>query len=176
MYNKGSNGQWGFETTVAETTSCVTHTFDCTVLDPRKPDNDDIHFYPHCIASENNEIDGREYMTYGRMMEAAGLTEAPSLLKMDVEGFEFGVLAQMLEEALESGSMNTLPMQISVELHYATRMYDIPWKMRLLTAAEISTFMGMMYNRGGYVPVHYEAIGPGCYSCAEILFVRVFCD
>jgi hypothetical protein len=115
-------------------------------------------------------------VTYRKMVKAAGLTEAPSLFKMDVEGFEFDVMAQMLQEAMESGSMDTLPLQISVELHYATRMYDVPWKMRLLTAAEISSFMGMMYNRGGYLPVHYEAIGPGCYSCAELLFVRVFCD
>eukprot|EP00980_Cylindrotheca_fusiformis_P003731 scaffold825_cov147-Cylindrotheca_fusiformis.AAC.6 len=176
MISIGSNGQWGFEEEVVQAADCETHTFDCTVSDPRKPSNPNIHFYPHCIANENKQIDGRMYTTYSKMMELAGLTEAPSLFKMDVEGFEFDVLAQMLEEAMKSDSMETLPVQISVELHYATRMYDIPWRMRMLTAAEISSFMGMMYNRGGYLPVHYEAIGPGCYPCAEILFVRVFCD
>eukprot|EP00980_Cylindrotheca_fusiformis_P003729 scaffold825_cov147-Cylindrotheca_fusiformis.AAC.4 len=176
MISIGSNGQWGFEEKVVRATDCKTHTFDCTVSNPRKPRNANIHFYPHCIANENKQIDGRNYTTYSKMMELAGLTEAPSLFKMDVEGFEFDVLAQMLEEAMESDSMETLPVQISVELHYATRMYDIPWRMRRLTAAEISSFMGMMYNRGGYLPVHYEAMDPGCYACAEMLFVRVFCD
>ena len=153
------------------------HTYDCTTAaDPRKPNNDAIHFYPYCIASENKRVNNMEFATYHKMVEAAGLTKPPSLFKMDVEGFEFDVMAQMLEEARRSGSMHFLPTQISVELHYATRMYDIPWMMRRLTAAEISTFMGMMYNRGGYVPVHYEEIGPGCHSCAELLFVRAFCD
>ncbi|KAL3944596.1 MAG: hypothetical protein SGBAC_001308 [Bacillariaceae sp.] len=176
MISIGSNGQWGFEETVVASTNCITHTFDCTIQNPKKPNVDPIKFYPYCVANENKESEGRTFRTYKGLVEAAELTSPPDLFKMDVEGFEFDVMQQMLEEAHKSGTMDLLPTQISIELHYATRMYDLPWKMRTVTAAEIALFMGMMYNRGGYVPVNYEEIGPGCYSCAEILFVRVFCD
>ncbi|CAJ1969474.1 unnamed protein product [Cylindrotheca closterium] len=176
MISIGSNGQWGFEETVVANTNCITHTFDCTVQNPKKPNVDPINFYPYCVANENKEIEGRQFRTYKGLVEAAKLTGPPDLFKMDVEGYEFDVMTQMLEEAHKSGTMDLLPTQISVELHYATRMYDIPWKMRTVTAAEIALFMGMMYHRGGYVPVHYDEIGPGCYSCAELLFVRMFCD
>lgn len=177
MMSIGSNGQWGFEEQVVKETPCITHTFDCTVKNPRKPDHPNIHFYPYCIANENKTVDGdRQYVTYHSMIKAAGLTKPPLLFKMDVEGFEFDVMTHMLDEAISSGSTHLLPLQISVELHYATRMFDLPWKMRTVTAAEISMFMAMMYNRGGYVPVHYQEIGPGCFSCAELLFVRIFCD
>ncbi len=176
MISIGSNGQWGFEETIAETTNCTTHTFDCTVQNPRKPNIDSIHFYPYCVSAVNEKIEDREYMTYSKLIEQTNMTDPPSLFKMDVEGFEFDVIAQMLDEALEKDTMHLLPTQISVELHYATRMYDVPWMLRYLQASEIAMFMGMMYNRGGYVPVNAKLIGPGCYSCAELLFVRAFCD
>ena len=81
-----------------------------------------------------------------------------------MEGFEFDVLAQMLQEAVDSGRMDMLPNQISIELHTVTRMIDLPWKLRALTAAEIALFMAMMYKRGGYLAVHYEDMAPGCPS------------
>ena len=150
---------------------------------PQKPNSSSIYYYPYCISSKNEVINNFEYTTYFKMVGKAGMTKPPALFKMDVEGFEFDVMSKMLEEAIvvsslssQDNSKNLLPSQISVELHYATRMYDVPWILRTVTSAEIAMFMGMMYNRGGYLPVHYEAIGPGCYSCAELLFVRVFCD
>jgi len=124
------------------------------VENPKKPDADPIKFCPYCVANENKEIEGRKFRTYKGLIESAKLTSPPNLFKIDVEGYEFDVLRQILEEAHNSNSMHLLPTQISVELHYATRMFDIPWKMRRKTAAEIALFMGMMYNRGGYVPVH----------------------
>jgi hypothetical protein len=56
---------------------------------------------------------------------------------MDVEGFEYDVLTQMLREASEPGSKNNLPAQISIELHYGTRMYDLAWLKRWRNAGEI---------------------------------------
>lgn len=52
----------------------------------------------------------------------------------------------MRDEARMSGSTEMLPMQISVEFHYATRMFDVPWRLRSVTAAEIAMFIGLMYN------------------------------
>jgi len=178
MISIGSNRQWDFEESVVTTTNCVTHTFDCTTrLDPRKPASESIHFYPYCISHIIKTIDEREYTTYFGMTQAAGMkANPPALFKLDVEGFEYDVLTQMLEEAMASGTMDLLPLQISVELHYATRMYDVPWMLRTITTAEIAMFVGIMYRMGGYMLVHQKFIGPGCYPCAELLFVRVLCE
>jgi hypothetical protein len=175
MISIGSNGEWGFENNVVASMDCIVHTFDCTVLNPSKPSTDSIHFYPYCIAAEYNKIGQQEFITYSQMVEKASLSRPPSLLKMDVEGFEFDVFTQMLKDAQEKNLKHLLPQQISVELHYGTRMYDLPWHMRLRQAGEIALFAGMMYRQGGYVLVHVKYIR-GCDPCAEVLFVRVFCD
>ena len=65
----GSNGEWGLENAIAEQTKCNTHTFDCTVSDPKKPDVDSIHFYPYCVSHENKMVDGREYLTYATILK-----------------------------------------------------------------------------------------------------------
>ena len=79
-----------------------------------------MHFYPHCISSHTAYIDEetkRSYMTYREMIDWTGLQTPPStLLKMDVEGFEYDVLTQMLQDDY------LLPLQ-----HWATRMVDVPW-------------------------------------------------
>lgn len=172
----GSNGEWGFEETIVATTICKTHTFDCTTQEnPRKPNIDSIHYYPFCITNEYKKIDEREYLTYSQILEKAGLESPPTLLKMDVEGFEFDVLSQMLQDAEARNTKHLLPLQISIELHYITRMYDLPWHMRQRQAGEIAMFSSMMFNKGGYVITHAKFM-EGCDSCAEVLFVRTFCD
>mmetsp|Transcript_826 Transcript_826/g.1754 ORF Transcript_826/g.1754 Transcript_826/m.1754 type:complete len:440 (-) Transcript_826:187-1506(-) len=173
----GSNQEWGFEENWVKQTRCSAHTFDCTTQhDPRKPNVDFIHYYPYCISAENQKIEDREYTTYSTMVEKAGLSRAPALFKIDVEGFEFDVLSQMIEEAVTTGKADLLPSQISVEFHYATRMYDVPWMSRTITAAEMSMLLAMTYAKGGYMLVNQKLSGPGCYSCNELLFVRVLCD
>lgn len=172
----GSNGQWEFEETMVSKTSCQTHTFDCTVgNNANKPDNDSMHFYPYCVAQENKKIDDREYITYATLLEKAGLKQAPDLFKIDVEGFEYDFLVQMLNEASQSSSKIKLPSQISIELHYKTRMYDLPWMPRSREAAEIAMFSSFMYNVGGYIPVAVKYVR-GCDSCVEVLYTHVFCD
>jgi len=176
MISIGSNREWGFEESVAAQTSCRTHTFDCTTAaNPKKPDVDSIHYYPYCLANENKKIEDRDFITYFGMVEKIGLTKAPDLLKMDVEGFEFDILTQMLDHTEKTNSKHLLPAQISLELHYATRMYDLPWHLRFRQTAEIAMFAGMMYNRGGYMLVETK-LDEGCKPCAEVLFVRAFCD
>ena len=175
MISIGSNGQWGFENEVSKSTECTIHTFDCTINDPNKPENEAIHFYPYCISDVNKKVDGRQYMTYSKMLEATGMKSPPSLLKMDVEGFEYDVLQQMIIEAEESGSKNLLPTQISVELHYTTRMYDLDWMTRYRQAGELTLFLGFMFRKGGYTIVHTK-FNPPWDDPMEVLFVRAFCD
>ena len=85
---------------------------------------------------------------------------------MDVEGFEYDVLTQMLQDDY------LLPLQIQVELHWATKMVDVPWMLRTLTSAELALFSGMMFTSGGYLPVHRDE---SCTVCLEVLYVRALC-
>lgn len=132
-----------------------------------------VHIYPYCVSHEDKEIDGRQYLTYGSIAKKMNLTQAPDMFKIDVEGFEYDFFSQMLND---ESVARLLPNQISVELHYATRMYDLEWMVRQRQAGEITMFNGMMYNAGGYIPVVKKHIGPGCDSCLEVLYVRLFCD
>lgn len=177
----GSNNQWGFEKAIIEQTSCRVHTFDCTISEPiNKPVSDHILFYPACIAGEDIEINGRRYLSYRSLWRLTGMKHAPKLLKMDVEGFEYDVLSSLLDDGgggrryQEDETFEILPEQIIVELHYGTRMYDLPWLLRFRQAAEISLLVGRMYQSGGYLPVHME-YNEGCPFCLEVLFVKILC-
>jgi hypothetical protein len=177
----GGNGEWGFEkVAVVGSNQCKTHTFDCTVKNPKKPANDNINFYPHCIAAEDKDIDGRSYLSYSSIIKKAGLENSPpKALKMDVEGFEFDVLTAMLRDAAKKSTQHFLPSQISIEVHYGTRMYDLPWMLRFRQTGELALFFNMMYQ-SGYLVVFSDINTekdknyPG--SVTEIVLVRVFCD
>lgn len=170
----GSNDQWGFERAVMRhVPNCRTHTFDCTISKPqRKPTLDNVKFYSICIASQDLVQEGRHYNSYATMYNLTGMKGPPRLLKMDVEGFEYDVLSSMMSNAAEDDSL--LPEQIVVELHTATRMYDLPWLLRSRQAAEVTLLIGQMYRQGGYLPVYVD-YNPGCGPCLEVLFVKVLC-
>jgi hypothetical protein len=155
MISIGSNDQWGFEQTLASQTHCKIHTFDCTISTPRnKPDLESVHFYSACISDHDQTIDGRSYVSYNSLLNLTGMKGPPNLLKMDVEGFEFDVLISLVTEvskvAVAGGEpVDMLPLQISVEIHYATRMFDLPWMLRLRQAGELALLFGTMYRKGG---------------------------
>lgn len=172
----GSNGEWGFETYITDKTNCHTHTFDCTIskkqMEASMPKLPTVHPYLFCVADEDKVIEDREYLTYGSIANKVNMTNPPDLFKIDVEGFEYDFFTQMLND---EDAAYLLPVQISVELHYASRMYDLEWMLRTRQAGEITMFNGMMYNLGGYVPVHTKYM-KGCDACVEVLYIRVFCE
>lgn len=61
-----------------------------------------------------------------------------------------------------------------MEVHWATRMVDVPWMPRTRTAAEISLFFGSLFNRGGYIVSESNFLG--CEPCDEVLLVRAMCE
>jgi len=166
--------------------NCVTHTFDCTLQNNRprkKPASDNVRFYPYCIGSSsssgNNETKAtdpqqpqRQFLSYYDLWKQTKTTSPPKLLKIDVEGFEFGVIPAMLRDS----PPETWPEQITMEVHWATRMVDVPSILRTRTASEISLFFGQMFNQGGYLPVKAKYFEPGCFTCLEVLMVRVLCQ
>jgi hypothetical protein len=104
-----------------------------------------------------------------------GMKGPPRLLKIDVEGFEYDVFTSMMPTSHGPRDDHHLPEQIVVELHSASRMYDLPWMLRSRQAAEISMLISHMYRAGGYMPVYVD-YNPGCPSCLEVLFVKVLCQ
>lgn len=172
----GSNDQWEFELAVMHTLKhCHVHTFDCTLANntpKRKPKNGYVHFYPYCIAAESriDSKNNREYLTYTELWKKTGALSPPRLAKMDVEGFEYDVIPQMLL----STDPAVLPEQFMIELHFMTRMWAISWMLRSLSAAEIMMLMGILFRQGGYLPA-YTFYYSGCKSCMEVLFIRAQC-
>ena len=170
LYSIGSNDQWGFEREVMKKfPECVTHTFDCTLTDnipKRKPQNENVKFYPFCIGSNNAK---HPYLPYQQLCGTANTTVSPKLLKMDVEGFEYDVLLSLL-----SADPSIWPEQIMIEVHWSTRMVDVKWMLRTRQAAEIALLFGTLFNVGGYIPV-YRKLFPECHPCAEVLLVRAVC-
>mmetsp|Transcript_9790 Transcript_9790/g.20581 ORF Transcript_9790/g.20581 Transcript_9790/m.20581 type:complete len:310 (+) Transcript_9790:3-932(+) len=173
IFSIGSNDEWGFENEVIEKIpNCITHTFDCTLKDntPRKkPLSDNVQFHPYCIGSGNVQL---PYMTYEQLFHETGSPSPPKLLKMDVEGFEFDTILNSVLAA----SNDIYPEQIMMEVHWATRMVDIPWMFRNREAAEISLFFGSLFNHGGYIPVLTKFFDPYCAPCMEVLMIRALCD
>ena len=165
IFSIGSNDQWGFENEVVQRLpGCVTHTFDCTLPNnrpQRKPNSDSIRFYPYCIGdggddNDKNENDStttlhkkelastKQFLPYHELWKHTNTTSPPKLLKIDVEGFEFGVLPAMLR----ASPQEIWPEQIMVEVHWGTRMVDVPSMLRSRQASEISLLFGQLFNFG----------------------------
>ena len=123
--------------------------------------------------NKDKVIDCRQHAKYSEIIQITNATKPPNIFQMDVEGFEYFVLRQMLDEARMSGSSEMLPMQISVEFHYATRMFDVPWRLRSVTAAEIAMLIGFIYNQGGYVLARTNRTR--LFSLCRAPFLRTLC-
>ena len=61
-----------------------------------------------------------------------------------------------------------------MEVHWATRMVEVPSMLRTRQASEISMFFGTLFNHGGYLPVLANYID-GCSTCLEVLMARSVC-
>lgn len=181
IFSIGSNDEWGFEKQFTQyAPHCTIHTFDCTLTPRRMPKNNPhIIFHPYCLgttskSSDNNQVkDIRQYRSYKDLVELAQATSAPpKLLKMDIEGFEYSVLLDLLRTSPES----TWPEQISIEVHWATRMVDLDWMLRTKTAAEMTLWFTTLFTMAGYLPVARKFFSIGCPSCVELLLVRIECS
>ena len=196
IFSVGSNDQWSFEKELLTLhPECHIHTFDCTLENDKpknKPKDERITFYPFCIsgetttqedntvtssirsgaknATEVSKYKSRNYKPYHKLVQATGIRHSPKVLKMDVEGFEYDVLTNMLDATPSS----MLPQQIVMEVHFATRMVDLEWMLRTRQTAEMAMFFDLLYNKGGYMAANVKYV-EGCPTCMEILLVRMHC-
>jgi hypothetical protein len=190
IFSIGGNNEWSFELSVVEhAPHCFVHTFDCTLRSyleykkgngslpfvlEAKPKDNRIMFYPYCIGSTSEG----DYLTFYDMLKISNVTGAPRIFKMDIEGFEYKVIQNILTETPQE----MWPEQIAMEVHWASRMVQLSWMLRGLQASELSLFFSFLYATGGYMPVFREFFPTidsrevGCVSCMEVVLVRVLCQ
>lgn len=186
----GSNNQWGFEVAVAERTPCRVETFDCTVGTEAQPPaawRHRVRLHRICIGDRSTTSDASspssahrsggdhsrapsaaasKFLDWEDALRHLGLSAPPVFLKMDIEGFEYGVLEAMVRSRRE-----LLPLQIAVELHYHTAFKLLPWYGRFISAAEIAMFMDTLWRKGGYLLADRND-NRRCDHCSELLLVR----
>ena len=172
VYSLGSWGDIDFEEAISSNTPCQIYTFDCTVPPERMPKSlpPRTFFESVCIGEDNADGSYQSLTTIAKRLKHSKV----HLLKMDIEGHEFGVFKAMRAayDKDQSGSYNFLPLQISVELHLHTQPEDTSARAMILYSA----FQNLLDM--GYVVVSRE-FNLKCQHCEEFVFIstccRVFC-
>jgi hypothetical protein len=176
IYSIGSNGQWDFEQDVyRRLPTCRVFTFDCTG-DFVVPEaiKSRVSFHKLCVGAKDDGL----FRTYSSLMKLLGHNTSPFHLKMDIEGWEYATLSNMID----SVPATSLPQQISVEIHYRTDVVPVPTFMRkypnekesFKDPGEIGTMMLSLFLRAGYVLVDRHD-NPFCPHCSEILLAKLVC-
>ena len=175
----GSNGDFSFEGDIYRKTSCKVHIFDCTG-DWQVPRDisSRVFFHKKCIGSRLHASSSGDHLPYEALVALAGPQPSqkqlipPSYLKMDVEGYEFDVLPDML-----ASSHHLLPDQIAFELHIVTninagrawaynesaRQYDL--KSNALVESLFSKLKTANFSLVSRVD------NPHCAHCSEVVVV-----
>jgi hypothetical protein len=172
VFSLGSAGKYEFEEGIyATTTGCITHTFDCTVsVQPPVSIRDRTIFHPICLG----EPEGRsEYRTL-QSLQAEFAPKGVSLLKMDIEGHEWGVFSSILQTEEDTGnvlhkSSYGLPHQISFELHW-THV-----GRREHTRAEVALLFKSLHDIGYRLISREDNNGSPDGCCSEFTVMRYFC-
>lgn len=174
VFSIGSNNQFEFEESVHEAfpSACAIHTFDCTVAVPTPPEQVPLHFHKVCLGAKKEIIEGKAFASLHDMVEMTGGSQ-PTLLKMDIEGWEWVALVQIMESAEKAWRQtqtNIYPDQIALEIH----INMAPWSLGFMYGEEIMAYFNYLYYKHGYV-LAYERPNLACPTCWEILLVRVAC-
>lgn len=176
LLSLGSNNQWDTEVDMYKKTGCRIHTFDCT-SDATQPASirDRTFFHKICIGDQNfKDSTGREYMTWTSALQLAGMTKPPDYLKMDIEGFEYPVMRNLIDDG------HLLPNQIAMEIHHFTYgpnsgnpAGSLSWSARGKDTGELLSFILMLYEKGYRLSLVDH--NTQCPHCMEVLLSRVFC-
>ncbi|KNC98181.1 uncharacterized protein SPPG_06585 [Spizellomyces punctatus DAOM BR117] len=118
IYSLGSNNQFDFEQDMHRLfPECKIHTLDCTGnwADPSTT------FHSWCVGGEDKTDDkGRQYKRLSTVSKELGV-DTISLLKMDIENFEWPFFIDLLNEPVDHR-----PMQILVEFHAGMPSGSVP--------------------------------------------------
>lgn len=130
VYSFGSNGDTDFEEAVLATTNCEVHVFDPTLgqealkklsKQPKiqfhpvglGPKNEQVEMTDNRMTMGNNRHHTMDLLTLQTIMQSLNHTWI-DVLKIDIEGFEYAVLQQLMKT-----SKSQLPVsQLLIEFHY----------------------------------------------------------
>jgi hypothetical protein len=165
VYSLGSNGDIAFERAVINsTTSCIVHTFDCTMQGMRwqteRRLGERLWFHPWCISARDGDPDQR-YMTLSTVQRRLGHKKL-SLLKVDIEGFEHNLFSSWRAED------RWLPEQLTAELHCTTEL--LSGRYRFMSVGE-QTALLHHFHLLGYRLATLEWEGGGI----DVTFIRAVC-
>jgi len=78
-------------------TTCMIHTFDCTVSEPNPPQLivKRLQFYKYRIVPSKSTTSTSNYISYDAIVEMTSALGAPLFLKLDVKGFEWQTLREI---------------------------------------------------------------------------------
>lgn len=166
----GSQNDWRFEEAVFDRLpQCSVLTLDCT-LEAKVPERIQgrVRFEKLCVAAEDSLVEGRQYLSWASVSRRF-LPRPPALLKMDIEGYEYGVLRSIF--AAPDASQ---PSQLLVELHW--RDIGPPISLRRwgeVSSGELLAFSLQLLD-AGYRLAHadWETF---CPHCIEVMAVKLFC-
>lgn len=102
VYSLGSNGDYTFEKSIIKGSHCTVHTFDCTY---NGQDIDERHTYHKICVGQG----GPMFRSWRNLTADLGHAHV-DVLKMDIEGHEASVIAELTSET-------PLPSQIAIEMH-----------------------------------------------------------
>lgn len=166
IYSLGSYGVFDFEEAMLDATTCHMYSFDCSVPPERMPKKLDprIHFEPVCIGDDSTDGKFQSVQTITKRLGHSSL----SLLKMDIEGYEYGVVSSLYRSALANyaSSYAFLPSQMGMEIHLHLVDEDRGKRATVM----LDHFQHLLDM--GYVPVSRE-YNLHCQHCEEWVFVRL---
>ncbi len=174
VYSLGSGGNFGFELDLLNKTSCKIHTYDCTHRGPDrmiqgltyhhicmgKASDLQSLIFPNAAQKPNDLLSNASFFrSFHQIVKDNNHTHV-HVLKMDIEGGEYSVLADLLSYPTKTN----LPYQICFESHW--------WNSDIYHAILHQHMFAQLWKYG-YRFLQHDYGGDG--SCVEWTLMRVFC-
>lgn len=178
VYGLGIATNSAFESKMADL-GCETHAFDCSISSKSPAVNGkSFTFHPWCIGKKGNtSFDGNAYVggqsveelqfkSLSETMKLLGHSHI-SLLKFDIEGFEWGLFENEILKSLQ------LPGQLAFELHTegANPRYVPEENTKGKDYVAVNRLFLELHDKG-YRVVSKE-LNSGDHACAEFVLVNV---
>lgn len=178
VFSIGSNNQWFFELNVFKESNCMIETFDCTT-NATIPTHikSRTRFHPYCLSKTSN-LPTSSYKTLQELIALTGRTKGPDYLKMDIEGYEWGVLQGFIETALVNGH-DFLPKQIYAEFHLDREQDEDGNYIHHMSGVgayvgqKLNHFFKQLFLKAGYMIMHRRLTVQTRTS--DMLLVKLFC-
>ena len=177
-YSIGSNNKWDFEVNFFKQTNCRMETFDCTCNATVPPEIEArTKFWGSCLGTTDSP--DHKFLTFPSLNKMIGRKEGPDYLKVDIEGYEWGVLRSMADQAMSDISYHKhLPLQIYGEFHLdreatTENVYKHLDASNGYVGKKLRHFFDELFIKAGYLVMHRRVTLQTRNS--DILLVKLFC-